>query len=335
MRRQLKKILIMLSSITFIRKTSPFLADFYAAFVLGNTTKQMVVTSTYAGLKRTLFFWRWAPRKYTGGALLNLMGLQFLRYGFYNLRYLARAHRSELGAQCRQVGLVTVPAVLDRSMVGEVLEFYRKHGEDAQKHFEDFTELVLCNTKGPTQADSAYAALADRLLNHYGLSARGRDLTGVDLRIYPFIAILHYKSFVDRPGQSDGQNTPHADVFYPSFKLFVYLNEVGVQNGAFHYLLGSHRFSLRNAINAYKDSLQYYFKGGKRQLYPVDATASLGGEGYQWFPVCGHPGDGVFFNVQGVHKRGDFLKDTYRERLVLLVDFRQAEVPIQGLAANA
>lgn len=318
-----------------MRRMVPFLADWESGFVLGDTSKQAIVASAYLRLKRSIFFWRWAPKKYVGGSLINLLGFQFFRYAFYNLRYLARSHRGVLSAKCSKDGLVTVPAMLDLSMVNEVLELYRKHGANAQHHFKDFTELVICNTKGLAQPNPAYAALVDRLLNKCGLSAQGRDLTGVDLRIYPFISILHYKSFVDRSDQSDGQNTPHADVFYPSFKLFIYLNEVGVQNGAFHYLLGSHRFSLRNAINAYKDSLKYYFKGGKRQLYPVDATAGLEGEGYQWFPACGHPGDGVFFNVQGVHKRGDFLKDSYRERLVLLVDFRQAEVPIQGLAANA
>lgn len=41
-----------------------------------------------------------------------------------------------------------------------------------------------------------------------------------------------------------------------------------------------------------------------------------------------------FFNVQGGHRRGDFRKDQFRERLVLLVDFRQVEVPCQRLADN-
>ncbi len=265
------------------------------------------------------------------------MGIQIVRYIIYNLRYLVRPNRGVLGADCGRTGIVQVANLFNSSIVDEVREFYLSNLADAQRHFNDFSELVICNTNGPVKSDVAYKAVVDRLLIQCGLSAKGRELTGVDLRIYPFIAILHYKSFVDCSGQSDGQNTPHTDVFYPSFKLFVYLNEVDEQNGAFHYSLSWVATSSRCAMRSMptRISLQYYFEGGKRQLYPVDATAGLEGEGYQWFPACGHPGDGVFFNVQGVHKRGDFLKDSYRERLVLLVDFRQAEVPIQGLAANA
>ncbi len=334
MRQFLKSILTTLSSHSLLRRLVPFLADWHAGFVLGDSTKQAVVASSYLRLKRAFFFWRWAPPKYTGGAVLNLLGIQIVRYIIYNLRYLVRPNRGVLGADCGRTGIVQVANLFNSSIVDEVREFYLSNLADAQRHFNDFSELVICNTNGPVKSDVAYKAVVDRLLIQCGLSAKGRELTGVDLRIYPFIAILHYKSFVDCSSQSDGQNTPHTDVFYPSFKLFVYLNEVDEQNGAFHYLLGSHKFSLRNAINAYKNSLQYYFQGGKRQLYPVDASAGMQGGGLRWFPVCGHPGDGVFFNVQGVHKRGDFLKDQYRERLVLLVDFRQAEVPIQELAAN-
>lgn len=74
--------------------------------------------------------------------------------------------------------------------------------------------------------------------------------------------------------------------------------------------------------------------GGKNSLYPSDASIGLIGEDLEWLSAAGRPGDGVVFNVQGVHRRGDFSKDQYRERLVLLVDFRQAEVPVQRFAAN-
>lgn len=334
MRKQLKSFLTALSSNEMLRKCVPFLADWHQAFVIGDTTRQAVIRTEYAGLKRSLFFWRFAPRKYSGGAALNLLGLQFARYAAYNLRYGLRRRRGELAGLCAQSGIVVEPDLLSPAAVTRILDFYRDHKADAHDHFQDFTELVISNTRGPASADPAYADLVQFILDECGIRSRGEDLTGLPVKVFPFIAVLHYKSYVDQTAQCDGQDTPHADVFFPSFKLFVYLNEVGEDNGAFRYLAGSHRFSAGNALNAYRDSVRFYFRGGKRQLYPVDASRGLEGKGYQWLAACGAPGDGVFFNVQGVHRRGDFRKDQFRERLVLLVDFRQVEVPCQRFAAN-
>lgn len=317
-----------------LRKLVPFLDDWHLAFVTGDVSKQAVIRTEYAGLKRSFFFWRFAPQKYVGGAVLNVLGLQFVRYAFYNLRYGFRSGHSTLAKQCVQSGIVVEPHLLSGAAVNRVLDFYRDHKSDAHDHFQDFTELVISNTRGPVSADPAYRELVDYILGDCGIRSRGEDLTGLSVKVFPFIAVLHYKSYVDQTAQCDGQDTPHADVFYPSFKLFVYLNEVGEENGAFRYLIGSHHFSAGNALNAYRDSVRFYFKGGKRQLYPVDVSRGLEDKGYRWLAACGAPGDGVFFNVQGVHRRGDFRKDKFRERLVLLVDFRQVEVPCQRFAAN-
>lgn len=334
MKKFLKSFLTGLSSIGFLRQLIPFLDNWHRAFVLGDKSRLEAVGSVYSGLVRTVFIWRWAPRKYAGGAIANLLGVQFLRYFFYNLRYIVRTGKGVLATECRRSGIALAPKLLDKSIVDEILDFYRTHQADASNHFDDFTELLICNTKGPAKLSSEYEELIHRLLVTCGIADHGKDLTGLDLRLYPFISVLHYKSFVDRVGQRDGQDIPHTDAFYPSFKLFVYLNDVDENNGAFRYLKGSHRFALNLALNAYKGALEYYFKGGKRQLYPTNATSRLTQGTYEWFSALGKPGDGVFFNVQGIHRRGNFTKDIYRERLVLLVDFRQVEVPFQRFAAN-
>lgn len=323
-----------LSSISLLRDNIRFFANWHAVFVLGDQSKMPLISTLYVKAKSVLLFWQWAPKKFAGGGIPSLLGLQIFRYFFYNLRYLSRLKRGELAAACSKSGIVVVPRLLAPSVVEEVLGFFRAHQGDAYNHFADFTELPICNTKGPARAAPEYAELVQRLLVTHKIAEYGRDITGLDLELYPFISILHYKSFVNADGQSDGQNIPHADVFYPSFKLFIYLNEVNEVNGAFRYLKGSHRFSPALALNAYKDSLTYYFKGGNKQIHPTDATAGLAQNNYEWCSVCGKPGDAVFFNVQGIHRRGEFLKDQYRERLVLLVDFRQVEVPVQRLAAN-
>lgn len=228
------------------------------------------------------------------------------------------------------------PQFLSQSFVNELLEFHKKKAADISHHFEDFSELTILNTKGVTHPqDQDYVNLVNKILQEKEIKKIGENLTGKKIALNPFISILHSKSLPDRANQEDGQNTPHVDVFYPSYKIFAYLNDVNDDNGAFRYLVGSHEFSLRNAINYYKGALHHYFGGGKEALYPTDASAKLYSNNFKWFFACGKSGDAVFFNVQGIHRRGDFKKDIYRERMVLLIDFRQAEVPFHCLAANA
>jgi hypothetical protein len=334
MKKLLKTALNRLSSIGFLRNNFRFFDNWYHGFVLGDRRRAEMIGSAISNLIRKCTFWRWGPKKFAGGAIPSLLGLQIFRYFFYNMRYLARSRRGALAAACSKDGIVLMPGMLSPAVVEEILEFYRTHRDDAYKHFEDFTELQICNTKGPARSKPEYAVLVERLLVEHKIAQYGMDITGVEMKLHPFISVLHYKSFVDMERQSDGQNIPHADVFFPSFKLFIYLNDVDEKNGAFCYLKGSHRFAPELALNTYKDSFNYYFKGGNKQIYPTDATAGLGQNDYEWYSVQGKPGDAVFFNVQGIHRRGDFLKNEYRERLVLLVDFRQVEVPFQRLAAN-
>jgi hypothetical protein len=334
MRKLVKSTLNALASIGLLRKLIPVLDTWHQGYNLGDKSKVGAIGVSYVNMKRQLTPWRWAPKKFSGGAIASLLGLQIIRYYFYNLRYLARWGKGRLAAEGVSSGIVVRPHLLDSESVSEILDFYRNHQEDTLHHYEDFSELVICNTKGPARHTPEYIQLVHQLLHKQGILAHGEDLTGLKLKLFPFISVLHYKSHVDSIEQRDGQNIPHTDVFYPSFKMFVYLNDVDENNGAFRYLKGSNCFSFRHGINAYKDSLKYYIKGGNRQIYPTDAFTDLNQNSYEWYSVAGIPGDAFFFNVQGIHRRGDFLKDQYRERLVMLVDFRQAEVPMQMFAAN-
>ena len=334
MKNKIISTITLLSRNYLLRAMFPFFADWHSGFVVGDKAKKAIVATQVVGWYRSVFFWRFAPRKYTGGAIMNLFGLQLIRYYFYNYRYLLRSRRGDISAECNQQGIAMRQGFIGPEGIARIHRFiYQNHAEEVS-HFEDFSELVIANTKGIVNSDSSFREIADYLLNDCEIKRIGEELLGLSAKIYPFISILHYKSFMELSMQLDGQDTPHADVIYPSFKLFVYLNEVDENNGAFRYLTGSHKFSFSNAINAYRDCVNYYFKGGRRQIYPIDASLSTEKNKFLWKSANGKPGDAIFFNVQGVHRRGDFRKDQFRERLVLLVDFRQLEVPCQRLAAN-
>ena len=198
-----------------LRKLVPFLDDWHLAFVTGDVSKQAVIRTEYAGLKRSFFFWRFAPQKYVGGAVLNVLGLQFVRYAFYNLRYGFRSGHSTLAKQCVQSGIVVEPHLLSGAAVNRVLDFYRDHKSDAHDHFQDFTELVISNTRGPVSADPAYRELVDYILGDCGIRSRGEDLTGLSVKVFPFIAVLHYKSYVD---QQVGELLTQTKAFAAAYK---------------------------------------------------------------------------------------------------------------------
>jgi hypothetical protein len=334
MKEKIKSAITMLSCNNLLRAMFPFFADWYSGFVIGEKEKKAIVSTRVVSWYRALFFWRFAPKKYTGGAILSLLGFQLIRYYFYNCRYTLRYRRSDISTECGSEGIALREGFISPEGVAKIQEFINQNKAKTINHFTDFSELVIANTNGVVNNDSSFRDITEYLLNECRIKKIGEELSGLDIKICPFISILHYKSFSELTTQLDGQDIPHADVFYPSFKLFVYLNEVNENNGAFRYLIGSQKFSFSNAMNAYRDSINYYFKGGKRRLHPIDATLGLKKKNHYWKSANGKPGDAIFFNVQGIHRRGDFLKDQFRERLALLVDFRQVEVPFQRLAAN-
>jgi hypothetical protein len=50
---------------------------------------------------------------------------------------------------------------------------------------------------------------------------------------------------------------PHADVNYPTVKVFWYLNDVDESNAAYIYAKGSHKMSLKRLLFEYKLSVRY------------------------------------------------------------------------------
>lgn len=335
MKTAIRAILINLSGIEFFRSRSSFLELCHKGYARGEVSAKIKLNAMYHRVLRTVLFFRWAPGKYWGGAILNLLGLSLVRYFYHNILYSLRfLGKPGLYSSLKRNGINIERGFFEPELVQEILAFHSKNAADVSHHFEDFSELIISNTKGPQKNTAGYLTLIEKVLKGRKILQIGRNLTGKSFSISPYMAILHSKSEPGNASQEDGQNTPHIDVFYPSFKIFVYLNEVTEKNGAFRYLARSQAFSLRNAMNYYKDCFRYYWLGLQKEISPTDATLGLYKNDFEWVSANGSPGDAVFFNVQGIHRRGDFEKGQFRERLVFLIDFRQIEAPVQALAAN-
>ena len=289
-------------------------------------------------IRYRLFFWRFAPAKYRGGLLLNLLGFQVLRYLYFNLRYALRGGaRSEALPpaavyEMRRNGFTLRPGALSQADITPLLAFYNRHRARCMNHFEDFSELLIANSRGPVDVSEDYRAIYELTRKATRWDDLGRALTRRSMAINPYVAILHYKSSASRPQQQDGQDTPHCDVFYPSFKAFFYLNDVDAAGGPLTFYTGSQAFGWRRALQEYIDSVRY-FAGARNDTKPISNQEYAERGGYPATPLTGTAGTAVLFNVQGIHRRGDFRKDRDRERIVLLIDFRQAEVALRRFAA--
>ena len=213
-----------------------------------------------------------------------------------------------------------------------ILDFFEQHQSHKINHFEDLSELVIATSKGPIKDSADYQRIHSLIRKACRWDEIGMLLTRKHFSISPYVSILHNKSRKEISLQEDGQDTPHSDVFYPSFKAFFYLSDVEVENAPLTYYKGSHACGISRAMREYGDSIRY-FRGAKNDVKPMSLLPYVERHGFPKTPLIGAKGAAVLFNVQGVHRRGDFLKDRDRERKVLLVDFRQVETTFQRFAA--
>lgn len=142
------------------------------------------------------------------------------------------------------------------------------------------------------------------------------------------------------PGHIVGANYVHADMHYPTFKAFFYLNDVDTTNGAFQFALGSHKMTLARVAYEYDASIRVA-RGRRRgrwenQSYavvrkPTEAQAGRLG-GLECTPMCGRANTIIIANTQGFHRQGEFAPSALREAAYLC--FRSSEPGGASLVPN-
>ncbi len=331
-----KSSIEMLSQFCFLRALFPILKLYFERN--SNNESRVKYAQRADELQRSIFFWRYAPSKYKGGLVPNLLGYQILRHVYFNLRFKLRVPikadflPSRFASDMRGNGFVIWPNALAPADTQAILEFFEQHKHDKMDHFEDFSELAIATSKGPIKDTDDYKRIYSLIRKACRWDEVGMFLTRKHFSISPYVAILHSKSRKEISLQEDGQDIPHADVFYPSFKAFFYLSDVDDDNGPLTYYKGSHACGPSRVLQEYGDSIRY-FNGAKHNVKPMSLLRYVERRGFQKSLLSGAKGTGILFNVQGVHRRGDFRKDKDRERKALLVDFRQVEAGSQRFAA--
>lgn len=323
------------SKIDFFKKRSKYLSNWYDTNIkpypqrlnfLGGHPDRL-----FKNFKFKFFVWQSAPVHFSGGIILNLLGFHVLRHIFHNTIRKTNSILEDY-LQLKNIGVMKVDEILKKEEIAHIRNFYEKNIDKSFIYLPDFSELVIySNTLSVSNANyefQEFKELEKFIIKKLNLDKLFENFSGKKLVGHPFMSIIHHKSLIDNnyTAQEDGNNTPHRDVFYPSYKIFIYLNDVSEENAAFVYYPKTHLVKDLSLREVYLKSLRYYLHD-KKALKPVNALQYSNNVVAPESQV-GAAGTGVIFNVAGIHKRGDYKKDQYRERLVLLIDFRQNDALI-------
>lgn len=137
-----------------------------------------------------------------------------------------------------------------------------------------------------------------------------------------FARLYHYDAWLNYPhtGQASGSQLWHRDTGAHSFlKVFVLINDVTAENGAFYYVLGSHPRGPLYEIEA--SSID-----DGRAPRTDDRQMRLAAPDADWFEASGPSGTVIFADTRGYHKGGD-LKSGHRLQLTSFYTRRDYERP--------
>jgi hypothetical protein len=276
------------------------------------------------------------PRYFSGGLILNLLGYQVIRTLYYHIRISLRLQRvnnrylpTKLELEVHKNGYGILENVLSNdALIGlnrlldspQLLSSFKR-----DNHPCGWTKKVLhaggSNVWG--SHDEALNIYVDEILsNHYFFEVVER-LSGRKIEVTPEISIFEWKPEADSIGlahQFDFEDMFHADVSYPTFKAFLYLNDVNRENGAFSYCPNTHRFGIKRLVFEYFLSLAYYFSNKKyfNEPQPHRFTNWLVNKfNIKSIPIEGPANTMILANVMGFHKRERFFRNAPRRLLFL------------------
>jgi hypothetical protein len=141
----------------------------------------------------------------------------------------------------------------------------------------------------------------------------------------PRLSARHWQRKASPPkprgfGHVVGANYVHADMHYPTFKAWLYLNDIDESNGAFQFALGSHKMTLPRLAYEYDASVRVArsrSNGSAAELaYAVVREPSERQKALmklQCTSMCGKRNTLVIANTQGFHKQGEFGIGAVRE----------------------
>lgn len=273
------------------------------------------------------------PQLYAGGLISNALGLHVIRTIYLNL---GRTKPKKVSPQFQKYadmlerdGIVVIPDFLPKDQFDEIKKEYEdmysgwspfeyseeeltKRQKDFPEYFKHIAEKI---TTPETPAFTKYF-LNNQMINELASSVVHRKSRMIPYHHFWYLQRRNLEG--DNVGSLHSAAFPHADVPYPTVKVFLYLNDVDESNAAYIYARGSHKLTLKRLLFEYKLSVKY--AKTKNDIVTDEELAKLG---YTPEHICGKANTLFISNNMGYHNRGDFKNLNPRQTAQL--DFRHLE----------
>jgi hypothetical protein len=292
--------------------------------------------------------WLREPRQlFAGGPLSNRLGLQVLRAVKEQLLWSARpvqvgANIAHAYEAIERDGIVVIPNFLPDPDFQRVVDEYRRSRSDPARSETPFgpnltSEHVLA-TDFPGQYPDTMRLLRDSdfLLDLASAVSRRRRTYKPHVEFFTVYKPQPSAECVDL----DPTQFAHPDRHYPFIKAFLYLSDVGYDDGPFSYARGSHKLSLDRLRFEYEHSVTWAEHGSSRgdrtiERRPFDERLAACVENFMRSqempcePIVGQANTLIVSNNQGFHKRVSLKSN--RARSMVYFDFKYLESPAQWM----
>ncbi|MEO8211228.1 MAG: hypothetical protein ABI840_11775 [bacterium] len=276
------------------------------------------------------------PGMFSGGLLSNRLGFQVLRTLYLSLwRLKPKKVRKEIQQYVETLerdGILVIPNFFPPDQFSEIrAEFDKTYADwnpldsdpsDFTKRQKDFPEyfqtIAEKRTFPKTQAFTNYF-VNNKLIQEITSSVVHRETRLIPHSNFEF---LQRKSLdKNNVGELHTAGLPHADVSYPTIKVFLYMNDIDESNAAYIYAKKSHKLTLKRLLFEYNVSVRY--SKTKKESDTSVTDKDIIELGYHPKSICGKANTLIISNNMGFHNRGDF--KTLQPRQIAMLDFRPLE----------
>ena len=206
-----------------------------------------------------------APKAYYKIFILNLLGLQVLRYLTHNfffhfLKFFKKKENNFYLNKLRTDGIVEINDFLSKENFLFVKKKFSEYleKEEWQKNKldtgTDWKQLLISQKTQNPDLKKIYEMFAlNKEINSLIENSLYIKISTANSPVISFQKIVNPKYNID---DKDIQLALHSDRFYPCFKLFFTINSNDETNGAYYFSTGSHKFNFKRMLHEYVYSLQ-------------------------------------------------------------------------------
>lgn len=271
-----------------------------------------------------------APKRFAGGAVLNILGYHFIRTLFFGLDYALRRKVVLDDDQSKLIlrnllddGIVVIPNFFSQDIFEKIKGEYEKLDLDLVNQRRP--QIRVINFTGEKQILTPLISknLAhNKLINRIITAAARKEVLVPPTKIRIEKSFFHEEDLKKTTTDIRSDNL-HFDVSYPAYKTLFYLTDTDENNAAFNFVKGSHKLTLSRLWMEYKMSVRFYCLWDKQRRAketPAVSDSFIERRGMVKTPMIGRANTLIIANVMGLHARGHFLTTTPRH--VVMVNYR-------------